>query len=359
MSDSLNLEELKRLILDQQQKIDKLEHRVNLAEKQAEAVEQHSRQDCLILRGKIDIRPNCSIRDEVMRIITFHTGVRFPSWCLNTAHWLGGGKSIIVRFNNKAVRDEVYRNRVPKEVEKRGLFIHESLTASKMALVARCTALRNQGHITTYYTQNGNVLVKKTRSSPSLLITPNMTNENIITKLQNQPNTYREAAARGGHKVEDTNTSTNTTAGGPPTTTENKQNTETNTQKNTEATVQESEETCHGEKKVVSKATLTDTKVPSGDEAQESQTESDSESSSASDVAADTGGKNLEPTNGEEKDVENIDEKEEVKSETQVDKSSNKETEVKGTSDGDHSVSHKTSPSTRLSRRRRNQKKGK
>ena len=78
MSDSLNLEELKHLILDQQQKIDKLEHRVNLAEKQAEAAEQHSRQYCLILRGKIDIRPNCSIRDEVMRIITFHTGVRFP-----------------------------------------------------------------------------------------------------------------------------------------------------------------------------------------------------------------------------------------------------------------------------------------
>ena len=161
MSDTLSLDELKRLIMSQQEKIERLEKKVGVAERQAEAAEQYSRGDCLILRGKLNIRPNVSIRDEVMRLISFHTGVRFPSWCLNTAHWLGGGSSIIIRFNNKAVRDEVYRNRVPKEVEKRGLFIHESLTASKMALVSRCAALRNQGHIMTYYTQNGNVLVKK------------------------------------------------------------------------------------------------------------------------------------------------------------------------------------------------------
>ena len=163
MSDSLSLRELQQIITEQQQKIQNLETRVTQAERQVEAVEQYSRQDCLILRGKLNIRPNSSIRDEVMRLIEFHTGVRFPSWCVNTAHWLGGGNSIIVRFNNKAVRDEVYRNRVPKEVEKRGLFIHESLTASKMALVARCAALRKQGHITTYYTQSGNVLVKKNK----------------------------------------------------------------------------------------------------------------------------------------------------------------------------------------------------
>ena len=161
MSDSLNLRQLQQIITEQQQKIENLESRITLAERQVEAAEQYSRQDCLILRGKLNIRPNRSIRDEVMHLLEFHTGIRFPSWCINTAHWLGGGKSIIVRFNNKAVRDEVYRNRVPKEVEKRGLFIHESLTASKMALVARCAALRNQGHIATYYTQSGNVLIKK------------------------------------------------------------------------------------------------------------------------------------------------------------------------------------------------------
>ena len=93
--------------------------------------------------------PNHSFQDEVMRPIEFHTGVRFPSWCMNSAHWLGGGHSIIVRFNNKEVRNLVYRNRVPKEVEKRGLFIHESLTSSKMALVARCAALRNRRDIST------------------------------------------------------------------------------------------------------------------------------------------------------------------------------------------------------------------
>ena len=232
MSDTLSLDELKRLIMSQKEKIERLEKKVGVAERQAEAAEQYSRGDCLILRGKLNIRPNVSIRDEVMRLISFHTGVRFPSWCLNTAHWLGGGNSIIVRFNNKAVRDEVYRNRVPKEVEKRGLFIHESLTASKMALVSRCAALRNQGHIMTYYTQNGNVLVKKTKSSPSMLITTDMTTDDIITKVQNQPNTYREAAAREGHRQETTNTnstkttSTNMPGGEPEQGTSSKQNTD-------------------------------------------------------------------------------------------------------------------------------------
>ena len=163
MSDSLSLNELRRLISNQQEKIEKLEKRVTAAETQAEAAEQYSRQDCLILRGRLNIRPNCSIRDEVMRLIDFHTGVRFPSWCMNTVHWMKGGNSLIIRFNNKAVRDDVYRNRVPKEVEKRGLFIHESLTASKMSLVARCAELRKQGQITTYYTQGGHVFVKKVK----------------------------------------------------------------------------------------------------------------------------------------------------------------------------------------------------
>ena len=198
MSDSLSMSELRRLITDQQQKIDQLEKKVTVAERQAEAAEQYSRQDCLILRGKLNIRPNHSFREEVMRLIDFHTGVRFPGWCVNTTHWLGGGNSIIIRFNNKAVRDEVYRNRVPKEVGRRGLFIHESLTASKMALVSRCAALRNKQQITTYYTQGGHVLVKKSKQSPSILVTPDMTEDNIIEKLNRQPDSYREAVVQQG-----------------------------------------------------------------------------------------------------------------------------------------------------------------
>ena len=57
------------------------------------------------------------VRSARPDVDAFYTGVRLPSWCLNTTHWLGGGKSIIVQFNNKAVRDEVYRNRVPKEIQ--------------------------------------------------------------------------------------------------------------------------------------------------------------------------------------------------------------------------------------------------
>ena len=72
-----------------------------------------------------------NLRGEIMRLIAFHTGVTFPEWCINTVHWLGGGKSLIVRFNNKAVRDSVYYNRIPKDPSKRGLFVHESLTITE------------------------------------------------------------------------------------------------------------------------------------------------------------------------------------------------------------------------------------
>ena len=127
-----------------------------------------------------------------MRLIEQHTGVRFPSWCMNTVHWLSGGQSLIVRFNNKSVRDEIYRNRVPKSPEKRGLFIHESLTPSKMALVSRCAKLRNEGKIMTYYTQGGNVMVKKSKNTPGVLVTPGMTDDDIDMKLKSQPSTYRD-----------------------------------------------------------------------------------------------------------------------------------------------------------------------
>ena len=216
MSDLLNPDQLKTLLSEQHERIITLEKRLAVAEKQAEAAEQYSRQDCLILRGRLDVRPNLSLRDEVMRLIAYHTGVRFPSWCLNTVHWLGGGSSLIVRFNNKAVRDEVYRSRVPKEAEKRGLFIHESLTPSKMALVSRCVVMRKQGSIMTYYTQGGNVMVKKARDTPSMMVTPGMSEQDILEMLQNQPVNYREAVRQGraGQQVNRELASTRTTQAG-------------------------------------------------------------------------------------------------------------------------------------------------
>ena len=50
MSDTVG--DLKRMIMEQRHKIEELERKVQLVGKQAEAAEQHSRQDCLILRGK-------------------------------------------------------------------------------------------------------------------------------------------------------------------------------------------------------------------------------------------------------------------------------------------------------------------
>ena len=245
MSDEGNFEYLKRLVLKQQSTIDGLEVKVSAALKQAEAAENYSRQDCLIFRGQLNVRPNLSLREEISRLIHFHTGVQFPSWCINTAHWLGNGHSIIVRFNNKAVREEIYRNRVPKDPQKRGLFIHESLTQSKMDLVKRCSRLRSESKVSTYYTQGGNVFVKRSRDTPSILVTPAMTDAEIMLKLENQPASYRAAAAQKARSQSEATTSaqqqtqgqtvqgqgnTRNTGTEPPTQTREREVTENNTQ---------------------------------------------------------------------------------------------------------------------------------
>ena len=197
MSDVCSIGELRELIKNQQQKIDRLEKRVQAAEKRIETAEIHSRQDCLILRGKIDIRPNCSLRDEVMRLIQHHTGVQFPPWCLNTVHWLGKGGSLIVRFNNKGVREAIYRNRIPKDATKRGLFIHECLTSAKVQTISKCAKLRSDGRIATYYTQMGHVYVKKTRELPSIMLPDHLSEQEIINLLTEQPSSYRGAVIHG------------------------------------------------------------------------------------------------------------------------------------------------------------------
>lgn len=194
MSDENSMEYLKKLILDQQAQILNLEKRVTAAQIQAEKAENYTRQDCLVFRGQLNIRPNSNLRDEMIRLIDYHTGVQFPSWCINTVHWLKYNKSIIVRFNNKSVKEAIYRNRVPKDDNKRGLFIHESLTDVKMALVVRCSKLRTARRIGTYYTQGGNVYVKKEKGTPGMLVTPNMSDDDILTNLANQPASYRDAA---------------------------------------------------------------------------------------------------------------------------------------------------------------------
>ena len=193
MSDQCSNDDLRELLKNQQERIEILEKRVCAAEKQVEAAELYSRQDCLILRGKISVRPNCSLRDEVTKLLQYHTGVQFPPWCLNTVHWLGRGDSIIVRFNNKGVREAIYRNRVPKDANKRGLFIHESLTSTKVQTVSKCAKLRREGKIVTYYTQSGHVYVKKTKESVSLLLPDHLSEQEIMDMLAKQPTSYRGA----------------------------------------------------------------------------------------------------------------------------------------------------------------------
>ena len=74
MSEEYNVDQLRKLVLEQQSVINALEKKVGAALKQAEAAENYSRQDCLIFRGQLNVRPNISLRDEMCRLIHHHTG---------------------------------------------------------------------------------------------------------------------------------------------------------------------------------------------------------------------------------------------------------------------------------------------
>lgn len=204
MSDEVSVAELKRMLFEQKATIENLEKKVIQAQRQADAAEQYTRQDCLILRGKLDIRPNHSFREEVIKIIEFHTGIKVPMWCLNTAHWISKNKSIIVRFNDKEIRDSIYRNRIAKTDDKKGLFIHESLTSSRMKVMKHCISLRKDKQIGSYYTHNGNIYVKKNKDAVPIPVTPDMNQDDIIHALRMQPDSFREAATRTRQEVQRT-----------------------------------------------------------------------------------------------------------------------------------------------------------
>ena len=85
-------------------------------------------------------------------------------------HWLGNGHGVIVLFNNKAIREHIYWNRVHKDHERRGLFIHESLTPARMECRCRYSKLHTDGKISTYYTQGGSVFIKGSRGRLSVIM---------------------------------------------------------------------------------------------------------------------------------------------------------------------------------------------
>lgn len=205
MSDTYKIQELQQKLGEQQEIIQNLMGRI-------EAAENYSRQDCLILRVRAgQVQPNMGMRSEVRRLLEHHTGVTFEPWCINTAHWLKMGESIVIRFNNKAVREEIYRNRVPRDSSRRGLIIHELLSKPKSELVARCAKLRRLGKISTYYTQGGNVFVRYQRHTPVMMVDPRMTNEDIMRRLERQPSSYASAVR---HSAEPAVVSGAVTAGG-------------------------------------------------------------------------------------------------------------------------------------------------
>ena len=193
MSDKCDIDVLKGIVDEQRAQILNLEKKVNEAMRLAEDAENYSRQDCLILRGAVNVRQGVNLRSEVARLVQFHTGVKVEPWCINTVHWLKFGKSLIIRFNNKEVRNLIYSNRVPRDQTKRVLYIHESLTRSRVALVEMCVTMKKSREIHSYWTQNGQVYLKSEKDLPPIFVMPEWTLEEIRSKIAAQPRAYSEA----------------------------------------------------------------------------------------------------------------------------------------------------------------------
>lgn len=201
MSDQMTIQELREIVAVQQAKIQELEVQVKHAFRLAEQAETYSRQDCLILRGTkkaplaSKLRSGMPLRVEVARLLWEHTRVELQPWSINTAHWLKFESSIIVRFNNKELRNMIYSRRIPREREQRGsLIIHECLSKAKSELVDRLVGLKAKKIVHSYWTQNGHVYVKGSEKSPRMLVVPDWSDEQIKLRLANQPTTYSNAA---------------------------------------------------------------------------------------------------------------------------------------------------------------------
>lgn len=144
---------------------------------------QYSRLTTLLLSGDAIPRyhPNENTLSGVLTTIREYLGISIHPVAISACHRLRNRNVILIRFLSYAERDAVYRRRI--RPLKPGLFVHESLTAERLAVVKLLRSLhhpKEHSPFQSHYTSQGKIYVKPRGSQRAVEVGVGATRDDIL-----------------------------------------------------------------------------------------------------------------------------------------------------------------------------------
>lgn len=172
-------------------------------QKAVEVQAQYSRVSTLLLSGNAipPYRAEEDTRSGVLHLIKEYLGITIHPLAISACHRLKNKRTILLRFMNLAERDAVYRKRT--RPLKRGLAIHESLTAERLEVVKMLKDLfypREQSPLETYYTNRGRIFMRPRGCSGALELEVGATRERILSLCRGRAPGVALAAVSGADR---------------------------------------------------------------------------------------------------------------------------------------------------------------
>ena len=138
-----------------------------------ESQQMYTRKQTLLLTGQAVEQPTADedTRKYVLQLVSEYLGITgLQPNDISACHRLKNKKVILVRFTALHNSDRVYRART--KPKRKGLIIHESLTAERLAVVRMLKELKDEGMtpLVSYFTQGGKILVRTSEDRDSRLV---------------------------------------------------------------------------------------------------------------------------------------------------------------------------------------------
>lgn len=155
-----------------------------------EVQSQYSRKSTLILSGKCipAYHDNENTTAVALNLLHIHLGLRLPPQALTACHRLKNRSVILVRFAYMADRMEAYNRRIKPCVQ--GLWVHESLTSERLAVVHLLQELqgkdKSQSPFQSHYTSMGRIFIKPHGASKAVELPVGTTKEEVLKICQTQ-----------------------------------------------------------------------------------------------------------------------------------------------------------------------------
>lgn len=153
--------EIERQLNELKRENQNLRDKVTEDSKQLEHLDQYGRKYQLVLAGRVipKYQRGEDTRAIALSLIKTHLGMNLEWRAITACHRLESRNTIFIRFVDLDLRQAIYHRRT-KPI-KRGLWIYESLTKSRMALVKTLQDLKEEPNcpFSSYFTSTGNVFV--------------------------------------------------------------------------------------------------------------------------------------------------------------------------------------------------------